>query len=118
MPAYKINVGNLKLYYNDLDSSLLKDSTDTWHVVDDKSKEVNGTELPSEIMRGAIIVQTSTDRKNWVNAKVICDAFNTVSTGSNLLYTTTATELCNGCYYRVMVVYKLSVRIKKDLGNL
>ena len=116
VPAYKVNEGNLKLYYNDLDSVLLKESTDMWHVVDDKSTEVNSKELPSKIMRGAIIVQTSMDRTNWANAVVICDAFNTVSTGSNLLYTTTATELCNGCYYRVMVVYKLSVRIKKDLA--
>ena len=78
-----------------------------WHIVEDSSKKVNGTILDEKIKTGAIIVQTSKDGKIWVNAVEKTDIFNDVLTSDDPIYKTTNVELSNGCYYRILVAYKM-----------
>lgn len=111
VPSYEVSDGNLKLYYNHGDT-LLNADIDEWHLVNDKSKKVADMKLFSDIMKGAIIVQTSKDRKNWVDVETICNAFSDTPIRTSSIYTTTDVQLINGCYYRVVVVYELSTRIE------
>lgn len=74
VPAYEVSDGNLTFYYNYGDA-VLNAGEDEWHLVDDKSKKVDDMKLSSDIMKGAIIIQTSKDRKNWVDVDTICNAF-------------------------------------------
>ena len=74
VPAYEVNDGNLEFYYNYGDT-MLNAGEDEWHLVDDKDKNVADTSLPQDIKKGAIVIQTSKDRKNWTNADTICNAF-------------------------------------------
>lgn len=109
VPTYEVSDGNLEFYYNHGDT-MLNVSEDEWHLVDDKSKKVDDMKLSSDIMKGAIIVQTSKDRKNWVDVETICNAFGDTPIRTSSIYTTTDVQLLNGCYYRVVVVYELSIR--------
>ncbi len=111
VPSYEVSGGNLKFYYNHGDTMLNAD-IDEWHLVNDKSKKVADMKLSSDIMKGAVIVQTSKDRKNWVDVETICNAFSDTPIRTSSIYTTTDVQLINGCYYRVVVVYELSTRIE------
>ena len=109
VPSYEVSDGNLKFYYNHGDTMLNAD-VDEWHLVNDKSKKAADMKLSSDIMKGAIIVQTSKDRKNWVDVETICNAFSDSPIRTSSIYITTDVQLINGCYYRVVVVYELSIR--------
>lgn len=109
VPAYEVYDGNLDIFY-DYSDDLLNADEDSWHLVEDKSKKVADMSLESNILKGGIIIQTSRDRKNWVDIATICNAFSDVPIRTDAIYSTTDVQLINGCYYRVIVVYELSVR--------
>ena len=109
VPSYEVADGNLKFFYNYGDTMLNADM-DQWHLVSDKSKKVADMKLSSDIMKGTIIIQTSKDRKNWVNVDTSYNAFSDTPIRTSSIYTTTDVQLINGCYYRIIVVYELSIR--------
>ncbi len=109
VPSYEVDNGNLAFYYKYGDT-VLNAGEDMWHLINDKSKKVADMNLDSNIMKGAIILQTSKDRKNWVDVKTICNAFSDTPIRTSSIYSTTDVQLINGCYYRVVVVYELSIR--------
>ena len=109
IPAYEVSDGNLDVFYNYGDT-LLNADEDSWHLVEDKSKKMAGLKLDTDILKGAIVVQTSADRKNWVNVETICNAFSDVPIRTSSMYTTADDQLLNGCYYRVIVAYELRIR--------
>lgn len=107
--AYEVAEENLSFHYNYSDT-LLNADIDSWHLVEDKGDKINGIDLDSDILKGAIVVQTSKDRKNWINVETIGNAFSEVPIRTESIYTTTDVQLLNGCYYRVIVAYRLSMR--------
>lgn len=113
VPSYEVDDGKLSVFYNYTDAVLNAD-VDSWHLVEDKSKKLNDLELDSNILKGAIIVQTSKDRLNWVNQSVTLNAFADVPVRTDAVYETTEIELLNGCYYRVLVAYELRIRMEAN----
>lgn len=112
VPSYEVFDGNLSFFYNYADT-LLNADVDSWHLVDDKSKEVADISLESNIMKGAIILQTSKDQNNWIDVETIYNAFGDTPIRTNSIYSTTDVQLINGCFYRIIVVYKMSIRTKE-----
>ena len=110
IPAYEVTEGNLKSFYNYGDTLLLNADEDTWHLIEDKSKKIDDLKLDENILKGAIILQTSTDRLNWVDVVSMTDAFNKTPIRTESIYETKDVQLINGCYYRVIVAYELRIR--------
>ena len=110
VPAYEVSNGNLKFFYNYGDTLLLNADEDSWHLIEDKSKKVDDLKLDENILKGAIILQTSTDRLNWVNVVSMTDAFNKTPIRTESIYETKDVQLINGCYYRLVVAYELRIR--------
>lgn len=113
LPSYEVSEGNLALFYNYGDRMLNEDE-DSWHLIEDRSKQVDTLTLDESIMNGAIILQTSKDLKTWINVEVITNAFGDTPIRTSAIYNTTDIQLINGCYYRVIVVYELSIRIEES----
>lgn len=113
VPAYEVEDGNLRFFYNYSDSMLNAD-LDFWHLVEDKSKKVNDLTLDSNVLKGAIILQTSKDRVNWVNVGTTTNAFADTPVRTDAIYNTTDVQLINGCFYRVIVVYELRIRTEQS----
>ena len=105
VPAYEVTSGNLDLYYTYSDA-LLKAEEKKWHLVADKGKKLDGNKLDKKILKGAIIIQTSKDRKNWTDIKSLTNAFEDEPVSTETMYKTTDVQILNGCYYRIIVVYK------------
>lgn len=111
--AYEVADGNLAFFYNYGDT-MLNAGEDSWHLVDDKSKKVADIKLDSKIMKGTIILQTSKDRKNWVDVEKIYNAFSDTPIRTSSIYSTTEVQLINGCFYRAIVVYELCIRTEDN----
>lgn len=109
VPSYEVADSGLSIYYNYGDTKL-NANEDAWHLINDKSNKVADMKLGSGIMKGAIILQTSKDRKNWVDVQTIYNAFSDTPIRTSAIYFATDVELINGCFYRVVVVYELSIR--------
>lgn len=109
VPSYEVADSGLSIYYNYGDTKL-NANEDAWHLINDKSNKVADMKLGSDIMKGAIILQTSKDRKNWVDVQTIYNAFSDTPIRTSAIYSATDVELINGCFYRVVVVYELSIR--------
>lgn len=113
VPAYEVVDGSLSFFY-DYTDTILNADLDSWHLVEDKSKRVNDLTLGSNIMKGAIIIQTSRDRMNWINVATITNAFADTPVRTDAIYNTTDIQLINGCFYRVIVVYELRIRTEES----
>lgn len=113
IPAYEVTEGNLKFFYNYGDK-LLNAEEDSWHLIKDKSKKIDNLKLDENILKGAIILQTSTDRLNWVDVISMTDAFSKTPIRTESIYETKDVQLINGCYYRVIVAYELRIRTKNS----
>lgn len=109
VPSYEVESGNLAFYYNYSDG-LLNADEDSWHLIDDKSKKINDLTLKENIMKGAIIIQTSKDQKTWIDVSTMVNAFSNTPIRTSSIYTTTDVQLINGCYYRIIVAYELRMR--------
>lgn len=115
---FDVNSGNLKLkidtqYAQELISPL---NTGDWKVINDKTKIVDSTKLEENIGKGAIIVQTSKDGVSWINSDSKIDFYNGLDSINNreingenpgAFYLTSNVQLNNGCYYRIIVAYKM-----------
>lgn len=97
VPSYEVSDGTLALFYNYGDATLNAD-IDSWHLIEDKSKKVADMTLSSNIMKGAIILQTSKDRKTWVDVNTITNAFSDTPIRTGAIYSTSDVELINGCF--------------------
>lgn len=113
IPSYEVADGNLAFYYNYTDS-LLNADEDSWHLIDDKSKKINDLTLSENIMKGAIIIQTSKDQKTWIDVSSTVNAFSNTPIRTSSIYTTTDVQLINGCYYRIIVAYELRIRTENS----
>ena len=112
IPSFAVMDDSFALFY-DYDDKKLNADVDSWHLVDDKSKKVDTITLDSNIMKGALILQISTDGKSWNTVQSVTDAFQTTPKSSKAIYTCSEMQLRNGCYYRFIVAYMLSKREKE-----
>lgn len=112
VPAFTVTDGGLEIFY-DYDDAKLTAGEDSWHLVDDKSKKVDTLTLDSNIMKGAVILQISTDGKSWHTVTTTTDVFQTTPASKGAVYTCTDMQLENGCFYRFIVAYTMSKREKE-----
>ena len=108
VPAYEIADGNISFFYNHSDH-LLHDQPTVPHFAEDKSKKIDDVKLDSKIGKGAIVIQTSKDRTNWVNVSVTTNAFSDTPVRTEAIYSSTDVQLLNGCFYRVIIAYQTRV---------
>lgn len=112
VPSFTVADGKLELFYDYSDAKLNADE-DSWHLVDEKSKKVDTITLDSNIMKGALILQISTDGKSWNTVTTTTDVFQTTPASKGAVYTCTDMQLENGCFYRFIVAYTMSKREKE-----
>lgn len=116
--SYAVDSGNLKIMLDPNYGVKLftPDKEQDWHIVTDKSKKVDSTKLSDNIVSGAVIVQTSKDGKSWINVDTETDIYNKMDTINkrtingeviNAFYETSNVQITAGCYYRIIVAYKL-----------
>lgn len=111
--AYEVLDSNVIFNY-ELKNDYTKAEINTWHLVDDKSKTVNNMSLDSDILSGAIILQTSLTGETWITDVVYTDICSDENKFLGNLYVSKDIQQVNGCYYRIIVVYELSKENEVD----
>ncbi len=109
-PAYEVRNGNASFTYK-ISSGVLDRAEEEWHIVDDKTKKVNNLTLDKNILSGALILQTSLDGVTWTEDVLMSDIFGE-DADTDGFYTTKDVQLQNGCYYRVIIAYKMERRLE------
>lgn len=109
IPSYQVNNGNLELSYT-YDDSLLKAEAPAVQLCSDSDKKIDGRKLGHDIEHGVIILQTSMDRKNWVDLFYQTNLFEDTPIQEEPFYVTKDIELLNGCYYRVIIAYETRIK--------
>ena len=116
--SYAVDSGNLKIMADtNFGTALFQPKKEQdWHIITDKTKVVDSMNLVENIGSGAIIVQTSKDGNTWINVATetdICEKTDTLNKRTmngeqvNAFYQTTNVQVIAGCYYRIIVAYKL-----------
>lgn len=116
--SYAVDSGNLKIMVDkEFGTALFTPKKEQdWHVITDKTKIVDSTKLTENIGSGAVVIQTSKDGKTWINVDTETDIYNKMDTLNertingeqiNAFYETTNVQITTGCYYRIIVAYKL-----------
>ena len=113
-PAYGAT-GSLSIRYA-YDGAYQKTSEDAWHISWDGNRWIRDYDpgLLKTVGTGCIMVEKSPDAKTWEKAiDPKYDYFKKEKTTlESLLYTIPESEYKNGMYYRVVVAYRFSKRIK------
>ena len=98
---------NLSFNYT-FDKSYLTADKMNWHIIDDSAKEIDGIELENKVNSGSVILLTSLDHENWFLKDEYCDILKSSDEDSlSRSFSTNEVELSNGCFYRIIVSYKL-----------
>lgn len=100
------------------DTLLNADDSKDWALYSDDSTKIGDIELDDKVGKGAVVVQSSFDGKNWCTDQVSLNAFKEKSTNdSDTFYKTKINQLVNGCYYRVTVAYETRKKTgKRQIG--
>lgn len=109
--SFLVKDDSLDFYYTYGDSKLNAPDTE-WHLTSDNCSEIDGVKQPCKVQKGLIVLQTSIDKKNWITAKYIENAFDSTPIQNDAIYSATDVQLINGCYYRVIVAYELAKKVE------
>ena len=105
VPAFKMSSGKISIRYN-YSQRMMNLPAEKWQIDDDGNSMVDIFKLDKNIQKGTIILQTSLDHINWYSVSVQTNAFVNTPVQNGVLYETTDMEMINGCYYRLLVLYK------------
>lgn len=106
--SYNLNNGDATFKYSFNSAVLSRPKTD-WCIEKDNKKRVDEIDLDHAIDKGIIIVQYSYNGINWVTDLARRNAFADAQNYNPELYLTNKMQSSNGCYYRVIVAYKMKM---------
>lgn len=116
--AYEVIDGNVSLSYVHEETSV-DENESNMEFVDDKTKTIAGIEIDSNIMQGALVLQSSKDGENWITDFTCTDiAGDAKNYAQNDFYITKDLQQINGCFYRVIVVYETRIKLEDKKGTL
>ncbi len=88
-------------------NTLRTEDSKKWHIVKDKTKNVNGRKLDSNILKGVLLIQKSSNGKDYTDAaNPVCDFFNTPDSEKEF-YKTGGSDKDKGVFYRITIAYKV-----------
>lgn len=108
--CYTSKSGNVVFSYS-YDADSLKGDKDEWHLASDKSTKVDSLNLGKSIQKGAMILQTSLDGENWTEEWIKTNIFADGAPTLENFYTTKYVQQQNGCYFRLIIVYKMEKKV-------
>lgn len=106
----KDDEGIVQLSY-ELGDTLVSVAETDWHIVEDKTSKINEEKLDEKILNGAIILQTSLDGETWITDVIRTNIAADKYGYETNFYNTKGIQQINGCYFRVIIVYKIERRV-------
>ena len=85
--AYSIHSPDIQFFYSYNRSKLAADET-KWHIIEDKTKKVDGLTLEDNVLSGTVIVQSSKNGTDWIPDTILTNVFKETSDFSDAFYST------------------------------
>ena len=104
---YDVNEGNLKITYINSENKD-QENENNWEITEDDSNQIDEEKTNDKIQNGAVLIQTSLDGKKWIKSAEWTNFFS--DRNSDSIYETSGIQLLNGCYFRIVVAYKESMK--------
>lgn len=86
---------------------------EVWNLTTSDSKIVNGISLDKKVNNGAIIVQSSTDGRDWSKVYSETDIFDEKK-GLESFYQISLDDVKKGAYYRVTIAYRMRQKVAEN----
>lgn len=86
----------------------------TWNLESSDAKNVAGVSLSKKVSKGAVIVQRSSDGRNWETILTDANVFNKNTVGLPDFFVVSESDAKTGYFYRVMIAYRMSHRTGTD----
>jgi len=84
-----------------------------WKLADDGTSKVDKYDWKNKIGVGGILVQTSFDNENWDTVYTNTNVFADYQPAIKNFYSANRSDLSAGCYYKVIIAYKLSKKTEQ-----
>ena len=112
--AYGVT-GNVAFSYS-FSPTVISESANRWHIVNDEAKKVNGKKLGNKILMGALLVQKkhAKDEEYTDAANPVLNFFETSPSGK-IFYQTSGADISEGTYYRIILAYE--TRLKNGIES-
>ncbi len=104
--SFTVGSGTVSFLYSP-DPSIFGASDEEWRSTDDKTKQVDGISLESDVKSGALILQSSLDGETWTTDVIRTDIFGEDADFSEPFYTSKYIQQENGCYFRLLTVCEM-----------
>ena len=108
---YAVRNGNVGISFV-ISDNVVNGVKSQWWPSSDGAKSICNIELDGSIQRGALVIQSSLDGKNWIDEGKYTNIFTDEAVKEGCLYTTKDIQLQNGCFYRIIVAYELCHRLE------
>ena len=86
----------------------------SWKLAEDGASRIDHFDWKRKIGFGGILVQTSIDNKNWDTVYTNTNVFKAYRTSIKNFYSAKRSDLNAGCYYRVIIAYKMTRKTKQQ----
>lgn len=113
--AFGVQDGQVSFSYVYDDMFISEDNP--YHVISDKGNKIDGIKLSAKIEKGALLIQKSSNGDSWeFCANPVLNLFESNRSGITDFYTPDGTDVAKGCYYRVIIAYKMndSENVQRD----
>lgn len=98
--------GEIALTYS-YDGSYQTSNKEQWNLTTSNDKSVNGIDLGKKIEKGAIIVEKSSDGKQWETVSVQTNVFHKADSDIPSFYTISDADVRAGTWFRVTLAYRM-----------
>lgn len=113
IPEYNVDSGNLRFTYEWKYNA--DESENQWYIGLGNNKKIDLYDIEKKMGTGTIIIQSSKDKINWSTNDVVCNFIEELCSNKKYIYETNEIQINSGCYYRVIVAYKLERYTKKKV---
>lgn len=98
--------------YESVKDMTKKAAVGRWVLDDEGTSRIGDYDWKKRIGKGGILVQKSYDREKWETVFTNTDVFKEYSRTIKNFYSASRADLQQGCYYRVVMAYKKSMKLK------
>ena len=83
-----------------------------WSLDDERTSKIGEYDWKKGIGKGGILIQKSFDRESWETVYSDMNVFKEYSPSLQNFFSASRSDLSQGCYYRIVIAYKKSIKTK------
>lgn len=114
VPVYIVdNSKSVQFSYINIRDYIHVNSDFSWKLIKDNTKKIGPYDWKKKMGIGGLLVQTSSDLETWETVYTNTNVFKEYHDSIANFYSAKRNDLDSGCYYRVVVAYRITKKLKQ-----